>query len=43
MLKKVRDWLLLPVFLVLALALPEDEREDLRAEREMIERANGDR
>lgn len=43
MLKKLRGWLLMPVFLVLALMLPEDVNEELRAEREAMERAKHER
>ena len=38
MFKKLCGWLLMPVFLVLGLMLPEDVDENLRAEREAIER-----
>jgi hypothetical protein len=37
LLKTLRDWLLVPVFLVLALVLLEEEDEE-RGERELIER-----
>ena len=43
MLRKLFGWLLMPVFLILALMLPEDVDEDLRAEQEAIERAKHER
>jgi hypothetical protein len=38
MLRKLRDVLLSPLFLILALVLPEDVDDKLRAERELIGR-----